>query len=120
MLHCTINRMLRCTLILGALATAGCFNVDTPPCTFSCGDNRVCPDDYQCLSDGYCHLHGQMSSCGFTDAALAPDLLGSQSSDAGPDLAMTLDVDMAMPAVPTDMSESLDVSVPDDLTPTDL
>lgn len=103
MLQRTITPMLQRTIMLAlGLALAGCFSVDEPPCSYACSDTGLCPDDYQCLSDGYCHLHGQMTSCGYTDAALAPgDLANASTADGGSeggvvDLSMPIEIDMAM------------------------
>src|SRR5579862_740258 len=57
-------------LLTALVLAAGCFNVDERPCTFSCGPNGECPDDYQCLKDGYCHLHGDTTSCGYSDLSV--------------------------------------------------
>jgi hypothetical protein len=71
-------------LLLFVLASAGCFSVTQPLCSFTCADeDPKCPVDYVCLSDGYCHLHGNSQSCGFSDAAVPNDL------------AMSLPVDMS-------------------------
>ena len=51
---------------------AGCFNIDEPPCAYSCGPNGECPDDYSCGSDNYCHLHGT-GICTYSDASM-PEL----------------------------------------------
>ena len=69
---------------------AGCFNIDEPPCAYSCGSNGECPDDYSCGSDNYCHLHGT-GLCSYSDLALAPDLTVPENmTDSGvPDLAAT-------------------------------
>ena len=60
-------------LVLAALLLAACFNVDERPCSYACGPAGQCPDDYMCLSDGYCHLHGNPQACGYSDLAV-PDL----------------------------------------------
>jgi len=74
---------------LGA-ATAGC-GVDEPPCSFACGPSSACPDDYQCLADGYCHLHGQKNTCGFSDLAPIADLTAVVPTDGGTDLPLAVD-----------------------------
>jgi len=76
-------------LLLGVLALPACFSPDEPPCAFSCGDNNLCPNDYQCLADGYCHLHGQPGDCKYPDASAAATDGGDMSTmpvDAGADL----------------------------------
>ena len=53
----------------------GCFNVDKPTCSYSCSDTTpACPDDYECRSDGYCHLTGTTAECSFSDAAVPIDM----------------------------------------------
>jgi hypothetical protein len=85
--------------VLSALALAGCFSPANVDCAFRCGagDMQPCPDDYECRSDGYCHLIGAVGAC--TDASMdgsgPPDLtatvLVDQASPPQPDLAVTLD-----------------------------
>ena len=79
--------------LLLPLAAIGCFDPDEPPCAFACGDNGACPDDYMCLPDGFCHLHGMPGACGFPDAAM-PDLgVGDLSTSDG-------NLDMSNPDLP--------------------
>jgi hypothetical protein len=98
------------------LAAGGCFNVDERPCSYACGPNGECPDNYMCLGDGYCHLHGQMTSCGYSDLAaggqdgpidlLTPDFTADDGGGTdGPP------VDMAQPPdlVSTDMAQAVDM-----------
>ncbi len=67
--------MLRKLLVVAALAFAGCFSPAEPVCSFACADtDPKCPVDYVCLSDGYCHLHGNPTSCGYSDASVPLDL----------------------------------------------
>ena len=81
-----------------ALSVSGCFNVDEPPCSFSCGPNGECPDDYLCGGDNYCHLHGT-GICDYPDGAVAPDQAMS-SNDLGPtmDLPFEIETDFSVPA----------------------
>jgi len=82
-------------LALLPLSTSGCFSPEEPICSFACGDNGACPDNYECRTDGYCHRKGTTESCLFSDAAVAPDLAGmtdmSVSPDLAPDLLMSLE-----------------------------
>jgi hypothetical protein len=71
-------------LVALALLAPACFNVDERPCSFACGPGGACPDDYQCLADGYCHLHGDPAECGYSDMSM-PDLPPMDLST--PDLA---------------------------------
>jgi hypothetical protein len=62
-------------IALFALACGGCFNVDKPTCSYACGDtDPKCPEDYECRSDGYCHLTGTTEACAFADAAVPLDM----------------------------------------------
>jgi hypothetical protein len=62
-------------LALAAGTLSGCFNVDKPTCSYACSDTApACPDDYECRSDGYCHLAGTTASCAFSDAAVPLDM----------------------------------------------
>ncbi len=74
-------------LLLSIVLAAGCFNVEEPPCSYACGPNGECPDDYSCGTDNYCHLHGT-GVCFFSDAALPGDLsVPENMADSGmPDL----------------------------------
>lgn len=128
---------MRAAILACALLAAGCFNVDEQPCSFACGPNGACPDDYMCLSDRYCHLHGQPGACGYSDAAMAPDANVDQSMtmdltttdapmsvDGGADLAMP---DLAMPDLampdltpPADLLPLPDSSSPPDASPLSL
>jgi hypothetical protein len=77
-------------LALAAGSVSGCFNVDKPTCSYACSDTTpACPDEYECRSDGYCHLAGTTAACAFSDAAM-----------------------------PLDMSIALDMVPPDDLVST--
>jgi hypothetical protein len=76
---------MRALLLVAALIPfAGCYSVEEPTCAFSCGDNGLCPDDYMCLADGFCHLHGDPKACTFPDAAVS-------ITDGGEDLTSTTD-----------------------------
>jgi hypothetical protein len=71
------------TLALAAGSFSGCFNVDKPTCSYACSDTTPkCPDDYECRSDGYCHLTGTTAECAFSDAAVPLDM--SQPRDLTP------------------------------------
>jgi hypothetical protein len=61
-----------------ALACGGCFNPDKPTCSYACADTEPkCPQDYECRSDGYCHLTGTTEACAFGDAAMPGDMSAS-------------------------------------------
>jgi hypothetical protein len=93
-------RAARLALIAAVLVLAGCFSPDQPLCAYSCGDtDPKCPDNYVCLSDGYCHLHGDPTACPYSDAAMG-------------DLAMTLPPDMSVPST-IDMASLNDQSTSD-------
>jgi hypothetical protein len=76
-------------MLVGALFLGACFNPDQPPCSFACGDNQACPDDYTCQPDGYCHKNRDNRACGFSDAAVPNDLA---EYDASFDLTPPLDM----------------------------
>jgi hypothetical protein len=100
-------RPLAFVLGLGLFVGGGCFSLDEPPCSFSCGPGGACPDDYVCMADNYCHKSGSPGMCPYPDAAVATDMTaplpgdmasapkidqspgpadGGGSSDAEPDL----------------------------------
>ena len=75
--------ILRSTVVLLAVAVAGCFSPNRPPCAFSCVDDGICPTGYSCQSDGLCHLDDDQGVCvipPLTDAA--PDAVDAGSDDA--------------------------------------
>lgn len=54
----------------GCLVSA-CFAPTYSDCAFRCGPQiPLCPDEYECRSDGYCHLHASTAIC----AAVPGDL----------------------------------------------
>ena len=74
-------------LALVAAGFGGCFNPDKPTCSYACSDtDPKCPDDYECRSDGYCHLVGTTGACAYPplDMSVTLDL-------GGPDLLSTSD-----------------------------
>ena len=89
-------------LIWPLLLASACFNPDEPPCSFSCGDNNICPDDYTCQPDGYCHKNGDTSACGFSDAAVPSDLA---ENDSGMDLRPPIDLGLG-DGSPPDLSST--------------
>jgi hypothetical protein len=113
-----LRRPMKIALLVLALAPlAGCFSVEQPPCAFACGDNGKCPDDYLCMSDGYCHLHGT-GVCLFSDAAPAPDMATATAPD---DLSAAVDMsmpdlqpapDLRAPTAPADASMPVDATPP--------
>ena len=77
-------------LLFAALAVAGCFSPDKPTCSYACADVEPrCPEDYECRSDGYCHLVGSTTMCLFSDAAMPQDMSVTMPPD------MTQPPDMA-------------------------
>ena len=79
--------MIRLSLVVAVLAFAGCFSPDKPTCSYACADvEPKCPDDYECRTDGYCHLKGSTTACFFSDAAVPLDL-----SKGAPDLISKTD-----------------------------
>jgi hypothetical protein len=73
--------------LAATLGVSGCFNVDKPTCSYVCSDTTPkCPDDYECRTDGYCHLTGTTAACTFADAAVP-----LVDMSMGPDLVSTTD-----------------------------
>jgi len=72
-------------LAFAASSFSGCFNVDKPTCSYACSDTTPqCPDDYECRSDGYCHLTGTTEACEFSDAAVPLDMSMATPPDLTP------------------------------------
>jgi|GEM_PF-3467617 len=67
---------MRAVFLTLAMALSACFSPDQPLCTFTCGENGACPDDYECRADNFCHLKGSVGECPYPDAAVSiqPDL----------------------------------------------
>ena len=67
-----MRRLLAIAIVaLAGGSFSGCFNVDKPTCSYACSDTQPqCPDDYECRTDGYCHLTGTTAACLFSDAAV--------------------------------------------------
>jgi len=105
-------RRLATVLALAPLLMASCFSPDEPVCAYACGDNGVCPDNYECRADNYCHKLGSTGICPYPDASVPPDLLNVDL--AGLDMSMPIDMavpDMSMP----DMSVQMDMAMPSDM-----
>ena len=72
-------------LVLAAAGFSGCFNVDKPTCSYACSDTEPkCPEDYECRTDGYCHLTGTTAACAFSDAAVPLDMSMAIPNDLTP------------------------------------
>ena len=71
-------------LLIGTCAglwLSGCFAPTYADCAFRCGTEApVCPAEYECRADGYCHLPAGSAVC-------IPPFFGDLSGgvDAGPD-----------------------------------
>ncbi|HXU72684.1 MAG TPA: hypothetical protein VN947_25355 [Polyangia bacterium] len=73
------------TLAFAAASFSGCFNVDKPTCSYACSDTTPkCPDDYECRTDGYCHLTGTTEACMFSDASVPIDMSMPAPADLTP------------------------------------
>lgn len=73
--------LIACALFInGSLLFADCYAPTYWDCAFRCGTKEpVCPDEYQCRNDGYCHLRGSTAACPF------PSDLGAPAVDAASD-----------------------------------
>jgi len=65
-------------LILGLGFLSRCFSPQLGDCAYVCYQNDggapLCPEQYECRSDGYCHLLGSTMVCPYTiDLGPAPD-----------------------------------------------
>lgn len=79
-------------LVGGLVLLSRCFSPDLPACSFICNtDEPRCPGQYECRSDGYCHLVGSTEACPYTmdlsPGPPRPDLSGSGDMSTAPDLA---------------------------------
>lgn len=72
-------------LITAGLFCASCYAPTYGDCAFRCGSaNPVCPDEYECRTDGYCHLHDSAIVCSFaSDMSTAPTQDLSTADTAG-------------------------------------
>jgi hypothetical protein len=57
------------------IVIAGCYTAPEPDCGFVCGPAAVCPDDYTCGVDHYCHLDGAPASLTCTNGSAAPPMV---------------------------------------------
>lgn len=76
-------------LIGGALGLSRCFVPDLPACAYICapeGTEPRCPGEYECRTDGYCHLKGSTEACPYSMD------LGPDAAQARPDLSTTADL----------------------------
>lgn len=93
-----VRLWLACALGAATFAS-GCFDVDRPTCSFVCGTGSLCPEEYECRKDGYCHLQGSTEACSFSDASVVADL-------SVPDLTI-VDLSPNTDANPADASPDL-------------
>lgn len=72
--------MLALALGGGATSLSHCFSPELPACAYRCNATEPrCPDEYECRTDGYCHLKGNTEACPYMqDLTPAPviDLSG--------------------------------------------
>jgi hypothetical protein len=81
-----VLRLLALVVAVAATAAAGaalpgCFSPRQPGCAFSCAADGICPADYTCGDDGFCHRDDGQGFCTLTpqnDAA-------QDAGDAGVD-----------------------------------
>jgi hypothetical protein len=90
---------MRSSLLVMALAAAGCFAPKYQNGNLHCAPDKSCPDGDHCAVDGTCWLNGQDPTFGTPDLAQP----GGQ-----PDLAVTADL-AAMP----DLQGPIDLAIPD-------
>ncbi|MFO0575287.1 MAG: hypothetical protein U1A78_14950 [Polyangia bacterium] len=78
--------------VIGLLAR--CFQPDLPTCAYRCNTTEPrCPDDYECRTDGYCHLKGTTEACMYSmDLLPAPDLSLPPDQSPPPDLTGAADL----------------------------
>jgi hypothetical protein len=57
-------------LLSGLLLLSRCFSPSLPACAYRCYQNDLgaaqCPGEYECRSDGYCHLRGNSEACSYS------------------------------------------------------
>lgn len=65
-------------LLAAALSWSRCFAPTYYDCAFRCASTApLCPDGYECQSDGYCHLSGSTALCKTPSDLPSPMDLGS-------------------------------------------
>lgn len=74
------SALLTTALVLSAVALwIGCFAPTYADCAFRCASTEPkCPAEYQCMSDGYCHLPDSTTLCAIPKI---PDLAGTVLPD---------------------------------------
>lgn len=74
--------------LVAGLLLSQCFVPTYSDCAFRCGTTTpLCPEQYECRSDGYCHLPDSAAVCSLSDLSVAIDLATDAASapDAGTD-----------------------------------
>jgi hypothetical protein len=73
--------LLGLALAAAAGAAGGCFSPAQPACAFSCAVDHLCPTNYVCADDGFCHRADDGGGvCLLTPADAADD---TAPADAG-------------------------------------
>jgi hypothetical protein len=73
-----------CFGLLTALLLGNCFSPSYSDCAYRCSlAPPACPDEYECQSDGYCHLHGSTTACVFISTAPQDLATAHDSAPAG-------------------------------------
>jgi hypothetical protein len=60
-------------LALSVGAAAGCFTPLQPGCAFSCAVDHLCPANYVCADDGFCHRADDAGVCLLSPADASTD-----------------------------------------------
>jgi hypothetical protein len=60
-------------LALAVTGIAGCFTPLQPGCAFSCAVDHLCPANYVCGDDGFCHRADGMGVCLLSSADASTD-----------------------------------------------
>ncbi len=97
-------------LLSGLLLLSRCFNPQLPACSFICnssdGGGPACPAEYECRSDGYCHLRGSTESCPYSmDLSPAPDLWSNADMSVPSDMTAASDMTTAASDMTTAASD---------------
>jgi len=78
--------LLGATILFGLVAGLGlsqCFAPTYADCAFRCGSQApVCPEEYQCQADGYCHRPDSTAVCAIALDFASPRDLGTDSAAA--------------------------------------
>lgn len=79
---------MRTTFLILALFLQSCFTPNYADCAFRCAaEEPVCPEEYVCRQDGYCHRPDREAICALPSLPGLPDLPANSEGGVSDDLS---------------------------------